>query len=59
MVEVPFLRKLAIGFALILRLVVSHKSLWYTMLGEDLLCEIHYSLAGTLSHGNLPYNGKL
>ena len=39
MVEAPYLRKLAISFAAILRPVVSHNSLWYGMLGEDLLCE--------------------
>ena len=38
MVEAPFLRKLAICFAVIPRPVDSHNSLWYTMLG-DLLCE--------------------
>ena len=59
MVEAPFLRKLAIGFAVLVRPVVSHNSWWYAMLGEDLLCETHYSLAGTVSHGNLPHNGKL
>ena len=59
MVEALFLRKLAIGFAVILRAVVSHNSLWYAKLGEYLLCETHYSLVGTLYHGNFPHNWKL
>ena len=59
MVEAPFLCKLAIGVAVIQRPVVSHNSLWYAMLGEDLLCETHYSLTGTSSHWNLPQNGTL
>ena len=51
MVEAPFLRKLAIGVAVLVRPVVSPNSLWYAMLGED--WPVHCPMGIFRTMGNL------
>ena len=45
MVKIPFLRRFAIGFTVVLGSVIAHDTLWDAMFREHLLCGVHHCLA--------------
>ena len=45
MVKIPFLRRFAIGFTVVLGSVIAHDTLWDAMFREHLLCGVNHCLA--------------
>ena len=45
MLKMPFLRRFAIGFTVVLGSVIAHDTLWDAMFREHLRCEVHHCLA--------------